>query len=74
MSNVLSKIEIYNRNISNKNLKKQQCSYCKGYGIIKPIKPIVCSNCNGRKCFLCEMTGPYKCLLECENCFGSGLI
>ena len=54
--------------------KKHKCLKCKGTGIILLKKILVCKNCNGKRCYLCDRLGPYKTLIECEKCFGTGEI
>jgi hypothetical protein len=51
------------------------CLTCNGFGIV--IKsPIMCTNCNGNICYMCESTGgrSESRLQECNGCFGSGNI
>jgi len=56
-------------------LKKNKisCNFCNGFGIIHLKKILVCKNCKGKRCYLCDKIGPFKSLIECNKCFGTGL-
>ena len=53
--------------------REDRCLICKGIGLIKRDDPFICYNCNNKGCYLCENAnkGLY---IECEKCFGSGVI
>lgn len=53
---------------------KQVCVDCNGLGVIYYDKPKVCENCNGKRCCLCDRTGPYTLYYECLKCWGDGVI
>ena len=55
-------------------LSKNQCHYCKGFGLIK-YEPVYCRHCNGKKCMYCNSSGFEKMPWDrCEKCFGSGTV
>jgi len=57
-----------------KQTKRQQCSICKGVGLVK-YDVILCKYCDGIKCMYCNSTGYYKMPWDlCETCYGDGEI
>lgn len=54
-------------------MSNKQCNYCKGHGLLKLRELKTCSNCNGKRCFLCDRSGPYKTFEECNKCLGTGV-
>lgn len=53
-----------------KELYNERCSLCKGTGQI--YKQSVCTNCNGKTCYKCEVFGACKVYIECSKCYGCG--
>ena len=51
-----------------------RCNKCNGSGIMKYDKPIICKNCNGKTCYMCEYGGSCRLMGECDVCFGKGEI
>ena len=62
-----------NNDIRKKNEYKK-CVRCDGSGIILLEKPIICKNCNGTLCYMCENKGTIRVMDECDLCFGRGNI
>ena len=54
------------------NLKNEKCVKCNGSGLMLLDKPIICKNCNGKICYMCEIKGPVRIFDECNLCFGKG--
>ena len=53
-----------------------ECGYCRGSGLKDYKSPIVCNNCDGKKCCYCEKKGGYVRYRfdECNVCLGDGTI
>ena len=64
-------IDFFNNKV---NSEKISCKKCKGSGIVDLDNPIICKNCNGKICYLCENKGPVQLMKECELCCGEGLL
>ena len=49
----------------------KSCSKCSATGLLK-CNIVLCSNCNGKKCYLCNSGYSQYPIKECEICHGSG--
>lgn len=47
----------------------EKCQYCNNKGYIYLNKPKICVNCKGKRCYLCDKTGPYTFIEECNKCY-----
>ena len=52
--------------------ENNKCLKCDGSGLMLLDKPIICKNCKGKICYMCEIKGPFHIFDECNICFGSG--
>ncbi len=53
---------------------KMRCIKCYGSGLMELDQPIICKNCKGKICYLCENKGSIQIIKECDSCYGTGTI